>query len=475
MKKLNIIILSILTIGISLTGVMFFIRHHHSVNETPKEIIKDTVYIENAVALYSEAIEGLDERDLQLTISENRSISEFGFTYQAQRNFTVRFDRSDPKDQRYHLKDEIIMGSHSIPWEEYRIGNHRYFMFSGLAFQEKTQPESNQKPYRITHPSATLDHTLYDKITASATENGYLIQFSEAAKLETWLSARQVHIEYISATARLSADKQLLSYTYSTAYQEGTHRIEVVYTVSVEPMDIAITLQEPEGGWLPLTHAQSPMVLEVAAGILVQATNVSSEYHEEIYFEALGDRRIRDIHLKLDNQNALSAQLITETTITKDSYPDQKEFTIKEENFTGGKYAVSQNGNNEIFDPSIDTDAMLRYLQNQLISTIMLPEYIVDCEIEAIGSNIRYIFTGNAAFAEFLCRNAGQQLYGDSELLYSETVTIKTDQLTCYLELNNNTGLPAASGISFSGSWEMQSLPYQFSYKVTQTYQYDVP
>jgi len=474
-KSYIIIILSIFLSGVLLAGLLLLLRPNDSAGKAPEETAEKTVYIEDAAALYAQAIEGLEDRELQLSVTESRVITNADTSYKAQSSYTLCLDRADAENPDYQMKGETVMGSHRINWEQYRIDNERYTIISGLAFRTVTEPGCELSYYIDTSPAAILDHTLYGSVIATETENGFCVEFLEASELESWLGNDHDHIEYIKATALLSKDKQLLSYSYATAYHSGTQRIEVSCSVTAEPMEITITLPEPEDGWLPLSLTGEPMRLEIAAGILVQATGISSQYHEEIYFEALGDRRVREISLWLDNREALSAGFITKTTTTKDSRQDQPEITVKEETFAENKYTVGQDGSEGNFDPSVDADAMLRYLQNQLLSTIMLPEYILECKQETVGSNIRYTFIGNNAFADFLCRNAGQQLYGDPQLLNGETVSIKTDQLSCYLEISADTGLPIGSGISFSGNYEMQGLPYQFIYQVSQTYAYDTP
>ena len=471
MKKLPIIITAaVLLCCLVVACILLF--PNTPIDSVSPENTESTVYVENAPALYEEAVKNLPAGDLQLRVKEIRTVTQQGIPYEGTRNYTIQLDRSDPGDQRYYLKDEVQMGSHSYTWEDYRIQDKEYILISGLALEDVTLRSMALTYYGINDPAAKLDATLYGTITATETEGGYHLQFSDADTHEHWLHNKPETIEYIRATAEISGDKQLLSYTYATAWQQDRVRLDISYEVTIEPMDITITLPEPEDGWLPLSSDQvyAPFYLESTTGILVQVPQVTAAYHEDIYFEALGDRRVRDITLELQNQASLTARFTTQTTMTNDSRADQPEVTHKQERFSDGRYTLSQNGSEEAYDPGVDENAMLRYLQNQLISTIMLPQYIADCQVQTVGDTLRYTFTGNAAFADFLCRNAGQQLYNDPQLLSSETVTIDTDHLTCYLEIGKDSYLPLAAGISFAGSYEVEGIPYRFSYDVSQTY-----
>lgn len=471
MKKFPVIVAIIAVLG-TLAVAYIFLFPKWTGNSADNNETKTAEHIDNATLIYKESIRNLSKGDLKLQIKENKTVSKPEIRYTSQRNYTVSIDRSDPSDPRYHQKNEMCIGSHTFFWEEYRLQSEQYWIVSGLAFQSVTKNSSELNYYIETDSIAALDHNLYANITATEAENGYQFIFSDASKLESWVSEKPEHIEYIRATALLSADNQLISYTYAAAWLNGSERIEVSYEVLVEQMEVTVELPASENGYLPLTQIQAPISLELATGILLQAPVVSAEYHEDIYVEALGDRRVRDISLILNNQDSLTASFTT-TTTTKDSRLDRPTVTVKEEVFADGKYTVGQNKTESSFDPSVDKEVMLRYIQNQLISTIMLPQYIADCHAETVGTNIRYTFTGNAAFADFLCRNAGQQLYGDPTLLNNEMVDIKTDHLTCYLEVDKDSGLPIASGVSFAGSFETEGLPYQFIYEVSQRYQYN--
>jgi len=433
-------------------------------DNAPEKII----YIENAAELYANAAKALKSGDLQLTITESANITLGNTTYSKNSNAVIRFDKSDPEDHRYHIQEELIMGTHRIACEDYYIAGEHYQIISCIPFREHVNiPEESVSKIM---PSPALDHRLYKQITGIQTDDGYRIEFSEATAVENWVSAEQVQLESASGTAFLSTDGRLLSCSYTAAFEYDSIRYAVSRQLTPEPIDVEINL--PDQDWVSITASAAPLLLEQSVGILVQADPISANYQEEIYFEALGDRRSRSINIRLDSADPLSAQIVTETTATNDSRLGQSDITVKTEKFADGKYTVLKDDAEETFGLTVDSEAMTVYLHNQLISTIMLPEFIEDCTVEDKVATVRYHFTGNAAFAEFLCRNAGQQLYGNPELLIGKDVTVETDHLTCYLELDSKTRLPLASGISYQASYQNEGLPYHFTYEATQTYQY---
>ena len=220
MKKLPIIITAaVLLCGLVVACILLFPNTPTDSGNT--ENTESTVYVENAPALYEEAVKNLPAGDLQLRVKEKRSIVNSGVPYEVQRDYTIQYDRSDPQDQRYLLKDTITMGSHSISREEYRVEDNQYMLVSGLAFRNATLRSAALRYYNESDPAAALDHKRYGKIEATETTNSYHFVFSEATGHERWLFSHPESIEYIKATAEVSKEKQLLSYTYATAWQEA--------------------------------------------------------------------------------------------------------------------------------------------------------------------------------------------------------------------------------------------------------------
>ena len=476
MKISHIIIAlcSILALIIFL-GAVLFLRPDAPAGSPIGETAEATAStIANAAELYSELLEQIANSDLELSVLEIRDITTPQIQYQAQRENSISLDRNGAENQ-YHMAETMTMGALCVDWEQYYVDSRNYYTVSGLHYQEAAPTKTSIDPYLLSRPAylaTALDPNCYQQVIATQTPEGYSFQFLEATQPEKWLYAENYQWDSVEASVTYTEATGALTYFYSAnLYLEQT-KIHASYQVTLTPTEAEIALPAPEGGWLPLADSQAPLLLELSAGILLQADSIASAYHEEIYFEALGDRRIREISLQMADPDNLNAQVVTKTTTTKDSRLDQPEIISKDETFQDGQYILQQDEQPPAIDPTITQEAMVEYLHNQLISTIMLPEYIADCTVETDGSRTIYHFTGNAAFAEFLCRNGGQQLYGDPELLVSDTVSVTTDTLTCHLEIDNALGLPVASGIILKGSYKNQGLPYHFTYEVSQTYSY---
>ena len=425
----------------------------------------EVTYIENSVDLYVTALQALKSDVQQLAITSDTKTTVDYTIYTQKSSALICFDKTDPDNLRYHIQNEINMGNHHITYDNYFIEGSSYMVISGVPFCETASIPEELISKSIEVP--VLDHRLYDKIVGVKTDNGYRIEFSEATAIENWVGS-QLQLEYASGIAILSNDGNLLSSTYTATVRDEFSLYEISLTLTPKPAPAAINL--PDENWINLTAALSvPLLLEKSVGILVQASPIRSSYREEIYFEALGDKRTRSIDIQLNNSEPLSAKVITETSITNDSRLEQPGETVKTECFYDGIYMIEKGETNAVVDPSIDSETMSTYFKNLLISTIMLPKYIDSSWLVTSGTTIRYNFEGNDAFAQFLCHNVGQLLYQDSDLLLDK---VQTEHLTCYLEIDSNTMLPLASGISYKASYQKEALPYHLTYEAHQTYQY---
>ena len=430
----------------------------------PKNPSAENTHVENSINLYKTALQSFNVDILQFSVTKDEKTTIGNTLYTLSSNSIVQIDQTDPTNPQYHIQTDLDMGNHRITVDNYYMEGSFYITFPDAAFYS-TSGELNSSPIGI----PVLNHELYDKIVGIETDNGYQIEFSEATSTENWIDPR-FQLEYASGTVILSSDGSLQSSTYKATVKNEFLLLEITLTLTPQPATTAINL--PDKNWIrinSLPDLLAPIFLEKSVGILVQANSICSSYREEIYFEALGDKRTRSIDIQRDNSKPLSAKVITETLIANDSRLDQPEKTVKTECFCDEIYTIEKDAMGAVVDPSIDSDSMVTYINNLLISTVMLPKYIDNSSIVDNSSSIRYHFEGNEDFAQFLCHNAGQQLYQDSNLLLDQA---NTDLLTCYLEIDALTMLPIASGISYKASYQKEGLPYHLTYEVHQTYQY---
>ena len=139
--------------------------------------------------------------------------------------------------------------------------------------------------------------------------------------------------------------------------------------------------------------------------------------------------------------------------LSNDSDINQQIKHLKQETYINNTYAVQTDGQDAIVNPDITENAMQQYLQNLLLSTVMLPKFIASAEIVDAESTLQIHYTGTEEFAAFLRQNAGALLYQDPELLNAANSSINTAELICHITLDKQTGLPISSGINYSASF----------------------
>jgi hypothetical protein len=211
-------------------------------------------------------------------------------------------------------------------------------------------------------------------------------------------------------------------------------------------------------------------MLERATGYLLQTNNISAHYTDNIYFQAFGDSRTQDITLYMANHENLSALVKTLTKLKNDSRVGQDTQLSKIELFADNRYLVSTDDNKPIESSNITAYDMRQYCQNRLVSTVMLPKHITGAQIISSEKSVRIQYSASEEFANLISSNACQSLYQQPELLNDLAQSCTTDTLQCYLELDKITGLPIASGISYSGTHNVAGTAYSLSYKADQIY-----
>ena len=463
-KILKYILISGLPIICILIAAYHFLSHDF-MQSTHSELSP-----ENALTLYQQAINNTlntDDTRIIVTRSLTRTIGEETFNESSKK--IISLDQSDAERRRCHIYEELSIASNTVILEDSYIDDLHFFSISGAKFYSEEDGEDIVKSIAT---SVTLTPSLYTVITGTESKETYQINFSEATKPEDMPAEGSVQLLTASGSSLLSKDGELLSCLYSTSYQVNNILYDIHYEAHFETASLEIAVPTDVDAYLHLTEPQSVKMLEQTVGYLLQAKSVSANYQEEIYFEALGDRRVKEIVLSSQETDSLHAKIVTEITSTNDSRLGWQAHSIKEEIFKDQQYTFSLNNGSFSSNPSIHADAMQQYLHNQLISTIMLPAFISSCTATATGSVLRLEFTGNAAFAEFLYQSAGQQLYQDSRLMDSNNSLIQTDRLICHLEIDTETGLPLSSGIHYYDNYKIEGLPYSFTYTATQEYQF---
>lgn len=458
--KRKIIVLSIASISVIALFLIGWVIHATLQTDNSK-----LPPLENPKEIYEKAISFITPiQDTVLNISVTNEMSVANAVFSETSEQTVQYDS---QDLYIHLQETHISGSHNYRIEELFINDTVYTTVNDSSFIAQCSKEEYTKTLI---PAVVLSTDLYQTIGGVDNKSNYTIHFSDPIEPEKWLADTSVTLLEANGTATISYDGKLENSTYTAAYIQDGITFKISAYVEVKQADVAIQPPTDTSMFTPIASWEAPRTLERACGYLMQCTNVSSSYNDSIYFEAFGDLWEQSIRLDMQSNNPLSMEITTNVRIKNDTKQGQETTYSKKEQFQNGQYLVSNNEEQPIPNQNITAETVYTYIQNRLISTIILPQDIASADISEDDDTLRIHFTGTNTFGNFLLKNACEILYNNTSLAdnINDKFTIK--ELNIYLEIESLTGLPVASGIELKGNYKKDGIPYQLLYKAEQNY-----
>ncbi len=429
---------------------------------------KPLIPIDNAKQLYTDAMSAASNtQDMKLNISKTQEMTigteVFLEISQQQLNCTGL----GTEGIRVSTTETLIIDNYNVTFTEAFSDNTGYVSINDRCFSSSISSEDYLKRFA---PAVLLDPTVYGSVTGMDNGEQYIINFSQPHDAESWALSEEDNFVDASGTAYVSHNGQLTKSIYNLTYNRGNAQIRLTYIVDITLSSGEVTMPNEAASATSIDYLDGPRMLECASGYLLQAGNVSAHYTDSIYFQAFGDARTQDITLHMSKGESWSALVQTLTTLKNDSRVGQDSQLKKTELFTDNTYRASTDNDAPVVNKDVTADNMYNYCQNILVGTVMLPEHITGAQITESEESLRIEYSASDAFAMLISSNACHSLYQEPELLNDLAQSRTTDKLQCYLELDLDTSLPIASGISYSGAHNVEGLPYSLSYKADQIY-----
>ena len=424
--------------------------------------------VQNAEDIYASAIDAVNSADrMALNITKNTLTTAGAELFEENSLISYVYENPGSDTMRASATETVTIGSQAYKTTEFYIDGTAYITVNDSGFSSKMTADAFSARFI---PSVCLEPSLYAQITGVDTGESYILSFSKPSAPEDWIADTISGFETAAGTAYISHDGKLLRSVYTISYKLSNATVNL--SIMVEPVAAPTTIQSPADleSYVPITYLDGPKQLEKACGYLLLARNLSAVYTDETYFEAFGDKRVENINLYTSLAGAWSALVDTKRSITNTSREGEVSNSAEKQLFAGNIYCSAKDGGALIPDATIRLQDMQNYCNQRLLSTIMLPEYITQCTMTQDSKTITIRFNGNEDFAKLISSNACQILYQKPELLNEIAQSSTTKTLTCYLKIDKTSGLPLSAGIEFSGSFEVNQLPYVLSFKADQTY-----
>lgn len=424
--------------------------------------------IENSKDIYENAVSGIDpSQDIVLKISYTNEMTIGDSVLIESSKKTLEYDILKSGETRIRLDETLTSGSYSFRIEETFLDNTIFMTVNDVPFTATCSKEEYNKTLI---PGIILSPDLYSDIGGFDNRSSYTIQFSNPSGPEKWLVGPSVTLLEASGTATVSYGGKLENSTYTATYTQNGITFKTTTYVQIEQSDIDIQQPADASLYTPIASWETPRMLECACGFLMQSDSISSSYKDSIYFQAFGDLWTQNITLHATSKAGLTMDMTTNVNIKNDTKQDQQTTYTKKERFINGQYFVSTNEDAATVNENISAETVTTYIQNQLVSTIILPQDIASADMTEDADILRIHFTGTDEFGNFLLTNACKVLYNDTSVADDAINNFVPNKLDVYLEIQCFTGLPVASGIELEGNYKKDGIPYQLLYTAEQSY-----
>ena len=227
-------------------------------------------------------------------------------------------------------------------------------------------------------------------------------------------------------------------------------------------------IPEDPSGYTQIQYLDGPRMLEMACGYLLAADFVTAKYTSDISYQAYGDSLSEEVVINTHSGNTWGARIDTKIALNNTSIGQVVSEATQTERFVDGNYSISINGASA--EETLTEAQMREICRNQLVGTIMLPEYIQTAKVKETKNSIRITFTAGEDFAKLIRSDICQRLYQEPDLPEQLSQKYKTAQLECYLVLDKESGLPTSAGITYEGIYSKDEIHYKMTSQTHQTY-----
>lgn len=424
------------------------------------------VALNKPIAVYQEAINRINGQEniyLNITFDKTTTIGTQIFREQSQQ--TLSYENLGTEEMVGFMDETLLIGNYSISITEIYSNQTGYFIVNNNGFTGTMTQDEYMARFI---PVAMVTPELYAKVNGIITKTEKVIYFTYGAAPESWAVNSGIKDIVAEATVHLDLEGNLSKTNYQLSYSSEDINTTITATVEILKSE-PIKLPDNMESYTPITYLDGPKDLEVACGQLLMANCSTAAYSDTISCEAFGDIRKKSIGVHACNNNFLTAQVDTKVTLENSGKAGVISTTQKTEAFEKNTY-IARVDDGAPATGNIHAEEMQSYCNDILVSTIMLPEYITEAKLTETDNAYHVEFTGNESFAQMLSAEACNTLYQNSDILTALAQDYETTNIRCYLTIDKTTGLPIASGFTYSGTYSISKLPYSLLYQADQNY-----
>lgn len=317
---------------------------------------------------------------------------------------------------------------------------------------------------------------LYEQITAEETAEGTMIRFEAPTAVESWAAPDYARILSGSGTAQLDGSGALTGLTYEATFSQGSAQITLTADITIlkaNALDLTLVYPADDERYVLMETPEIPLLLNDALGYLSQFQSATSTLTQSFSSEALSSGCV--IAATLAAQGTEEAhQASVEQQVAVSLYQggkvyDSYAYTLTD-TFLDGVHRFYEDGKEYALDEPVDAAAMYQYCVNTLTENYPYMSEITGGTLTDFGSICLLELDASSALAQYYNKVVCEYLADDPHFLDTKASAYKTNTMDYYWAINQDTGLPTASGITFTGTHTIEDQPYSMSYQSLQTY-----
>ena len=395
-----------------------------------------------------------------LTISQDRQITAGGEAFsEGMEQILVR-----AADGTVQVDSELRFGGESIYTTEIFADDTVYLALNGTGFRSSISQADFLDRYT---PAVLLDAANYGSITSEENGGGTTLTFTEAAAPESWLALPDVEFTDAEGTARLDANGNLVSSTYSLTYGYSGVSVTERYSVSITSAGAAPAVPDDAQQYREIQSIDGPVQLERAYFQLNGAKTLTGTSSQAIVSQAAA--YACEIHKTV---NETQGMYRFQTNITESDSSGRTNTYQLDEQFRDGVYTISENGGKAQEDATITPEILTSYRQQLLEDFILPADYMAQCTVTDLGGILLLECTGDEAWGESIRLLTCSAFLSDPYAIDNLATAIEEKEASFYLALDKILGVPTSYGFTYECSHTIQGQP--LTLKNQASFSYDV-
>ena len=429
-------------------------------NETPVDT-EPTLSVADIVAAYETACKPLAEsatQHLTVTSSEQRTVG--GETYTEKVSGTAYYKDLGKDTFSAGVNVTLTNGAYENAYSELYVAGTAYAQVAETAFSAiMTQEEFLSRQI----PAILLEGDLYSTVTTETVEGKTLYRFTDAAKLESWVTnCDTATLVSAGGVATVDENGAVTEMTYEASYTCGATEYTLSVTVcpTLEPELVEYAAPEKS---TPLAFFDAPRLLLRAAGDIYTAKSITGSYSESLYSQAASIVRTQSAQIDTWGEGD-SFMAATSYTASLTNYTGTATVNTQTETFRDGSYSYSTNGADPV-KSDVTAEQMREYCESSVLSAFFTLDALSAAEMTDTGDFYQVTFRGTEAAATGLCSSIYSILGVDLDG-YADSFTTK--EISGYMTVDKHTGLPTAAGMSMERIHIISNVAYSLTYQLDQ-------